>query len=1715
MSQAPTLPPAEAHAPTPGAEGASDSANGNVAGPLAVEVDELDASPDPVVAVQPQVSEPPLPQIIDNPEVEEPQDEPMVTEDVAELSETNNEPSHAFAGALSGLSTLGAEAEGVAALAAFLHLDSTNLDQCDPQVVKAMMNRFEQFTQLLLESEFLKLNLENSTQNLKRLVDLLQQKLHQTQLELDNLKSQRQSLNQASQSQAADLEAARGQIDQLQTKVDQLLDELATANEHMDRQRQQGQQLMLDMEHKVDQAMASQVEAQQQVNQMTQKLATTEKDLFALKLSLIKAENRVKYLDEDLSWHQQELALAQSRYAAVVKQHHQEQAQQQTRMSQLTTRNEQLDQLNLGLKATIDEVNAQLQQEISRAGDAQQQAKTEIARLRDEAARATDLAEAAQRKLDQQRQRISELERFIDELKQRGETSLAQLQLQVQEKTTRVAELEEKLLRAEEAISLDIQRDAQLPALALGLNLIALQANISLTDLYTEYSHLKKQLVMERSQNDKLTHQMSKFVTDLERRKPQLAAYHEQVEMYQRQLHEMTGKVEQIRLEREEANKTSSRLRQRLIAKENEVVQARKMTRDLGRQVCYLLIHTRDDDTPLLSAERKVIDKIMAQGTEALSDTDMLISQRLVEFKNIVELEKQNQNLLHSIHELLHQLEASEHQGVDLELAAIDEAKQAILLLQGEIELYETRYQAVVKERDMLKLLRQLTTSGDKFLIQTNNDLRQQLEKTEQVLEQLRTELRKTISDLRDRVQLLSAEKNKVELELSQAQLTCKLAEARLELATKQVQNSEVEVKQLGQEISFWRGQLLKQEEALVAKLNQLHEVDTQLAEARLKLQLAQLEKQHLNNQIDNFREEAVKLKADKQQLQEFVGNLQQLLSEREALTKEVSAQLTSTVKNYNELQQRLSDREERVALLAQQTELALKAQNAKVDQINEISRALLEARHQLAEKEREVEQLNKKLSATHAATVSPQSAEPVASTKSDLSDDIEVQQLKEDLKAAEAQVEELSNLAKASEQALIQQTNSLDDYKRTTTEKIADLEKQVADLSAERNQLLTKFQETSKQLDDEINARAAERAQLLLDHEEALAKARNYDTMQRDFEAKLELVSRDLDTQHQLTQQTQDKFQAELKRSGDQAELISQLRDQVDDYRRQLDTSSRELEQAKKGIDARIEALSGERGRDADEVKRLQQRVNELTDQNQLLLNQIELLKSSSTGSTTVEGEDNVSDIVAYLRRDNQKLQAQVDQLAADARELLAKVSQLEVSLVQAQLDLSFARSQAETGAASGAQERQRLDEMLGQVNLMRESNTTLRHERDEKAAQVATITKQLELLTAQLDPLKAEVSLLKTQAELSQLQAKLAQEEGEKLRQQLSEAQLLSLLADKERIAELEQQLNQNREKSRERVFQANQKLKNQNETIGRLNTQIEEQKTTVQSLEKQIAELKLAPAPAADGAAAAAAATSQEETAEWEKQKQQFEQEKQGWSKKEQELRTQIDQLTKQLAQAKADAATVGSASTSSDNEKKLQAELTEAKSELTKVTQKHQVTEMKMKMMQKKLERLEKLEKDAGTLLLTPAAGATPTNAAAAATTTATAAATPATTAAPSAFGSATTAPATTSAFAQNPSAAPLGAKPETLAPFAFGSAKPSSFTFGSFGLAATPVANPFASQANANQQNPLPFGSAVFGSFGQPQQQQQQQQKRNSPDASNNNELPAKKPKSSE
>ncbi|EGW30742.1 uncharacterized protein SPAPADRAFT_51949 [Spathaspora passalidarum NRRL Y-27907] len=1316
--------------------------------------------------------------------------------------------------------------DGLRAVARYLSIDDSSIRAIsgNSEIISALISKSSEFQELVSQNEFIKLQLEQNIRSSAKQIESLQEKFSKA----DNTASLVQEENQALKSKTI----------QQEHRIQELEDISSINNEHLARLKQIEEEKNLEIkkvreerdtqelenQQTINQLSGTNIEQSKKLNELTKEINETRNDKFTLQLELAKSQNELSYLRDQKEWFDDELKSVQGRFTDLIKKHESEYLVTNSKIATLTARNETLETLNSQNQSTISSLKTKLEQEITKNSKIQTDIELEKSRFLKELASKDELISLTKLQSEQRHTRIQQLESYAEEIKSSLGETVDKLEQELSERTEKVIELQEKLKRTEEVLDAELHKETDLPKLTESSAIIATNG-ISLSKLYSEYNHLKKQLVLERSQKQKMELQLEAFVNELESKKPALANYRDQVLFYEASLKEMIGKVETVRSEKTEVEKDAKRLRSRIVETENEMVSMKKLLKDLGRQLCYYLIHSKIRDNhedPLTLSEKNAIEKILAQTgnfDETMeTDSDRLISDRLVEFRNIIELRQRNEELLVSIRQLSKQLESREEENNNLESVAIEEAKDAILTLESELDSLNVKLDAVTKERDALKVITEQPSSSNaeaRYLNQVNEDLRKKINESERIMADLKEQSSKTVRDLSEKLREVTDKKNEIALQVTASRQSAELAESRLANANKSLDDSHQELKQIRKEIQFWQQQANKQESLLVNKTQELRDLESTISQNRVLINTLEREKAFSDTMQKALQNEIDTLKADKIKLNEFVLNLQSLLKDREESSKQLSAKLNASVENYQSLQQKLSEKEERVLILTSQSELAFKAQNAKLEQVNEISQQLLETRTKLSEKERLVDELRRKIESlkVHPAPAAAASTIPVSTHPSTASQDFEVNQLKEDLRIAEQQVDELSNLAKASETALVNATNSFEQYKVEADAKYQSLVKEKEYVEAEVKRLTELSNTTSQELEAIKSTHVEEVNDLKSKLNEFKFKADRYDNLERDYQAKVVSIRKDLETHINVYNDVQNKYKSEMTKNTLLGSQIETLKNEVESKGNEIKQLNDELQAVKESLQLKQESLTSEKSQLETELSISNNKIVELKEQNDLLLNQLELTKGSSTGEEELGGD--FRQVVSYLRHEKETSEAKLLVAVEENQALKVNLEKLQYELSIANSALSNAN---QINLDVNLKEQAELSSQLEQLHILKESNSTLRQENSKKSEEIEKLNNKLVSMTNELEPLRSKVNELSTQIEFEKQQASLLSEENGRLKSTTAQSDSATVISLRERLKEITQQANA-------KITSLNEKIKAYQTEIAQLKSGLED--------------------------------------------------------------------------------------------------------------------------------------------------------------------------------------------------------------------------------------------------------------------------------------------------
>lgn len=240
------------------------------------------------------------------------------------------------------------------------------------------------------------------------------------------------------------------------------------------------------------------------------------------------------------------------------------------------------------------------------------------------------------------------------------------------------------------------------------------KGNLSMTQLYSNYNNSKRELEAEKRRNETLSATIDDMMQEMEDAKPTIEELHADHARLETEVTSLSVLVDSISKERDQAIKSSKKREGLVEVKVKEGELLRQQLRDLSCQVKLLLMeaHLRDQSQNDMSIEGRAHLEALAHGdvdgeqAEGVTDTDKYISKNLVGFRNLIELQEQNTNLLKITREIGERMESEEALRKKTDIARNwEDLEQKYERCKEEIKSLVTQSQSYIRERDMFRRL--------------------------------------------------------------------------------------------------------------------------------------------------------------------------------------------------------------------------------------------------------------------------------------------------------------------------------------------------------------------------------------------------------------------------------------------------------------------------------------------------------------------------------------------------------------------------------------------------------------------------------------------------------------------------------------------------------------------------------------------------------------------------------------------------------------------------------------------------------------------------------------------------------------------------------------------------------------------------------------------------------------------------------------------------
>lgn len=984
------------------------------------------------------------------------------------------------------------------------------------------------------------------------------------------------------------------------------------------------------------------------------------------------------------------------------------------------------------------------------------------------------------------------------------------------------------------------------------------KSGMSMTQLFAEFHTAKQELEHEQRKNERIQASFDDLIQELELRAPQLQEQREEFSNLQRELAAMSEANQQICAQRELAERQSSTLENANRDQARELLEYQQQIADLSRQVQRLLFEIEEQgfrSNPLTEAEVTALNRLLNQRTSGSSAVDNLISERLILFKNLQELQQQNEQHLRITRQLGAKMEREEEANrkrlEDLESSALTEANAIISRLNTETRSMQVRMESYVRERDMFRRMLTQNTTNESSSSQPEMPFMNISEtsgtKLQEIQDQFETFKTETATDRQTLTQQLAAAvKDRNDLALQVARISSQLSFTEekhkmligsVDMMRREVEESRKRMTQL-QELSTdqdRRAQHIADE--LIDNKSSLESLRSETAHLKAEKLVYKSIEQRMSQEIES-------LHSERTGLSNLVANLQSLHSERERIEEESNRRTAEQIRT---LQAELdiartdlsSEREEVRRLNLHKDQAGRDVQ----EKIENLLRQCADAREALATAHAERDHSKargldlesaQRVAQETILALSSQGGKTEQELQAELADvRLSLEQANRESEQARLHAQKMQELSANSEEALSAMNESHDEFVASIETQLEAKEKEKAVIEGRVKELTSDLRDAREQLKhiqevEDLNRHSFE-------HEIAVLKNRLAEL--QDFEEKFNVANsnyqEDLRCQAEIAQEAHQNYENELVKHAEATQSLRLLREDYNAMRTEILALRKESNSSEARLANEGQAWANQKSLYEQELSELRARIDDLRRQNDLLHAQFgtytaQMSHRSNSTSMTDQAEsnvDNVHEIIRYLRREKEIVETSHERLQQEHKRTRQQLAQMTEALDEMQMSLVSEKEKASQKSTSAAEHVNVLAK-LDDLKLIRESNTTLRADNERNVQTINSLEAELLAVTERIEPLEAKMRVLTAEQQAKDEEIKLLTEDNTRWKERNQ-----SILQKYERIdpAELKE--------LRENSASANGRISELEQTLALRESAAMEKDSLVTSLQEQV--------------------------------------------------------------------------------------------------------------------------------------------------------------------------------------------------------------------------------------------------------------------------------------
>lgn len=846
------------------------------------------------------------------------------------------------------------------------------------------------------------------------------------------------------------------------------------------------------------------------------------------------------------------------------------------------------------------------------------------------------------------------------------ETKYKQMEVQFQqemdEKVKAIDELQDELKNANQLLktaqqeNIDIAVEKLCPAAATTSKLI--RSGKSLTEIYTLYVNTSEELQSVRKDYEQLKLRFSEVLQEIQEKAPIIQRTEIDLEKATEANGELNHQLENLIRERVDVRHQADELMMKVKSLETQTKELLRDRQDLSRQVCHLLQiieQARGGQGP--SRDNSI--------TSDMSGNEV-ITQRLVTFSDIQELQGNNAKLLAVVRDLTAKIEEMDELKTHMDQATyeakIENYTRRLQDMQENMELQTRMMEKCISQREHYKkLYNEVNKKGpsknssmvDNFMdigdeentpsasntslnsaglnssvvnekIKKISDLEQKIKETDHEMKTLKEEYENYRKEKRQNDEMMQKQFDTLRTELREVtNVNCKLRaqvehhDGQLKLQHKNIATYKKQIQTLEERNKNYESTIIKHETAMSYLRDDAMNSTGKLSRAEIMIEKVTQENRMLKDSESRLKAEREMLYRERQSNSLVLNNLEMIKTSMERSENDgkmrLESRLDELTRECSALRRRLQEEQDRFRELSsnleRQTQTAKERMEEEKTLATKYREELVQAREEIEKKSEKVDQLSKKLQESLSPT---QDDNPVAQANKlrkemelKLSEVlVENETLEKELNLSKEHAKQYCDMAESYEKQLLEINETYSEYKTRVEADLTQTKKSEANLKQRVNDLETEISLdiNNRQLMAGDSSTQLHKAQT--DLKDALTKIGENNRELRELREKATSLASGLEAAEQKYSNEMILHSNDIKTMARLKEEMNVINLQFESLKMARDSAEEKFESGKKLWTEKQEILLREKSE-------LEERLADLDKQNNALHDQIQELST------------------------------------------------------------------------------------------------------------------------------------------------------------------------------------------------------------------------------------------------------------------------------------------------------------------------------------------------------------------------------------------------------------------------------------------------------------------------------------------------------------------------